>query len=225
MQCTSDHFSWLLLLLSTLQSIKCVPLGRLRSISRIRTRLSICFGLIPHIWAVPDHMRTVDAPTTSIRIYHAFTNIKMATLTTRLSVTLGISIIAFLGARLVPLCISIRGRRRITWVLVPLLKLGHVLDSKQTPTSTRTSLIWGPRFLAFSASLPPRTLFHFLCTYHQPSKVDVIMQHGYPIFILQIIRYTSHKHGHLTLLLHTWAQAYWESLTNFKEYSLTRIPP
>ena len=51
--------------------------------------------------------------------------------------------------------------------------------------------------VSFSAFLSPRTLLNLLCMYHKPSKVHVIMQHDCLTFLLQILRYTSHKPAYL----------------------------
>ena len=51
------------------------------------------------------------------------------------------------------------------------------------------------------------------------------MKHGCPIFLLQILRYTSHTPAHLILLLYIKKEAYLESSTNFKKYSLTDTHP
>ena len=127
-------------------------------------------------------MYSLAALIVGIRTYHALTSMQRSKLTTRLSVTLGISIIALVGARLSPFGISVPVRIRISWVLVPLHYHGPVMDSKRTPASALPRLIWGPTILAFSTSLPPMTLLHLFCMYHQPSKVHVIMQHGWPTF-------------------------------------------
>ena len=169
---------------------KHVSLGRSDSSNGIRLRLSICLVLILHMRGVLDHMPTLAAPIVCIWTYHALSSMWMSTLATRLSVTLGFCIIPVLG-------ISVLGRFRFTWALVPLHELGPLLDFKQTSTSARTRLIWGLRFLALMASFSLTTLLNLLCMYHQPTKVHVIIQYGCPTILLQILRYTSHKSAHL----------------------------
>ena len=83
-------------LLFTFQSIEHVPLVRISCSSRIRLRLSIYLGVILHIWGVPDYMPTLAAPIEGISTYQALTSMQTVTFTTRLFVTLGISIIALL---------------------------------------------------------------------------------------------------------------------------------
>ena len=65
------------------------------------------------MWAFPDHMPTLASPIEGIRTYHALTFMQMATLTTRLSVKMGISIIAILGVILVAFGSNVPGRSRI----------------------------------------------------------------------------------------------------------------
>ena len=66
------------------------------------------------MWEVPDHIPTLASPIEGIRTCHELTSMRTTTLTTQLCVTLGFSIIALLGARLVPFGISVPGRSRIT---------------------------------------------------------------------------------------------------------------
>ena len=68
--------------------------------SRIRPRLSIFLCLIFHIWEVLDHMPTIALAILGISTYQALTFMQTTTLTTQLSMTLGISIIALLKATL-----------------------------------------------------------------------------------------------------------------------------
>ena len=145
----------------------------------------------------------------------------MTTLITHISFTQGISIISLLGTILVPFGISVPERSRINWVLVPLLELGPILDSKRTPTSARTSLIRGPRLLIFSASLPLTTLY--ACTINLARSI---------LSCNMANRHSSSRSSDIPvknllisfLILDTREEAYLESLTNFKEYSLTYIP-
>ena len=74
------------------------------------------------MWVFPDHMPTLASPLTGIRTYYALNSMQTTILTTRISVTLDISIIALLVAKLVPFCISVHERSRINRVLVPLLE-------------------------------------------------------------------------------------------------------
>ena len=53
--------------------------------------------MIPHLWEVPDYVPTLAAPIEDISTYQALTSLQMTTLITRLSITLGISVIALLG--------------------------------------------------------------------------------------------------------------------------------
>ena len=76
------------------------------------------------MWAVPDYVPTVVEPIADISTYQALTSMQTITLITRLSITLGLSIFSLLG-------ISVLRSSRITFVLVPLLELGPIPNSKK----------------------------------------------------------------------------------------------
>lgn len=80
----------------------------------IKLRLIICLGVILHMWVVLYHFSTLASPIARIRTYHALTLLQTDTLTTQLSITLGITILALLGYRIIPFGISVHGRSRIT---------------------------------------------------------------------------------------------------------------
>ena len=63
--------------------------------------MSIFPSLIPHLWEVPDHMIPVATPIEHISTYQELTSMGPTIFSTRLVATLGISIIALFGERLV----------------------------------------------------------------------------------------------------------------------------
>ena len=140
------------------------------------------------------------------------------TLITRLCITLGIFIIALL-------CNSVLRRSRITSVLVHLLELRPVLNSKRTPTRSTSSVISRSSLLAFSTSLSLTTLLHLLYMNQQSTKVHVVSCNMSSIHSSSNFYDTPVTNLLIpSLLLETREEAYFESITNIKKYSLINIP-
>ena len=68
--------------------------------------------------------------------------------------------------------------------------------------------------------------FHYLQDmHHQPGEVHVIIEHIRPTLLLQISVITLGNLLILSMLLHPREVVYLDSLTNFREYSLTIMDP
>ena len=86
--------------------------------------MSIFIGFIPHLWVVLEHMPTLNTPIAGISTSQALTSMQTDTLTTRLAVKLGISIMPFLGPNLFLLAVLFLEGVGLPKCLCPFFNLG-----------------------------------------------------------------------------------------------------